>query len=240
MVGQEIDVWVLARTRVRLRVGRSYFFQSFGCLSKMPSVSVAPSVNSKALLVTSGTELSIAPKTRGATNGASASASLPPPNGDARLNGVDGHPLHAEGEPTRVAILRTLPPRLMPSFFPSCPAIEDGTLATVGLVSRSLLNTLAKPPCDAEPRSWIGKIRRIKGPLDPSADQSASQSAAPAAPRVLVPTEPGTSKAAGPSLIDRAPQDEILVAYSKEIAVPEGHMVLYGSVCGTEDWDHVK
>ncbi|KAI0083839.1 AAA-domain-containing protein [Irpex rosettiformis] len=220
VVGQQINVWVLGRTRVRLQVGNV--------------VSLDPSTGGKALLLTSGTEVSIAPKTRPKTNGSSPAAT----------NEEKSEKIEPTGKEAEVhsCTLRVLPSRVLPTSHPSCSALQDGSITAIGFVSRILLNEIANQPLYARPSSWRASIRRLPPPIDPSRDPNAP--ALPVStqpqPRVLIPHERAPSKVASTTVAEEPSQEEVLVAWSPEVAVPDGHIIFYGSVAQVENWDHVK
>ncbi|KAF7794446.1 hypothetical protein EIP86_005580 [Pleurotus ostreatoroseus] len=230
VVGQEIDVWVLGRTRVRLLV-----------------VSVEPQAKGKALLLTTSTEVSIAPKTRTAQVNGNTSAKSSLTNG--KSNGtlpdkgkakVTEAPTEDEIERRRkcTRVLRHLPARILPSFSPTCPTLEDGSVLAVGFVAKHTLNMLTDQPHDATPKTWVAQVWRLPPPADPSAPSGSQNPALPAAPKVLVPTDSNTK---GSSVTDeKKPDNEILVAWSPELPVPGGHISLHGSVASIEDWDQVR
>lgn len=225
-VGQEIDVWVLGRTRVRLKV-----------------VSVAPSTSGKALLVATGTELSIAPKTRNKMNG---------------INGTNGHFTQAQAEATTETSaraqqtidaekkqrhsrrLRVLPSRVMPAYSPTCSSLEDGSILAIAVVSKRLLVALSEIASGAEPKVWLATVKRVVGPQDPSSQEpNAPSNAPPLVPRILVPTDPKAPKTETAPLDVPAP-NQILVSWSPELDIPDGHVVVYGSVAELQDWDHAR
>ncbi|GJE90322.1 PEX-1N and AAA domain-containing protein [Phanerochaete sordida] len=222
-IGQEIDVWVLGRTRIRLRV-----------------VSLTPSTSGKALLVTSGTELSIAPKTRGMANGTSVNGSSSKSKTGANRDTAVKTQLPAEPEKKRrrAHILRTLPTRVLSPCNPSCSSLEDGSVSAIAFVSKRLLSSLSDSPSDP-PRSWRAAVTRIAGPQDPTQETNAPAASAPQVPRILMPTDPGASKATDP-VLSGAPANQILVAWAPEIAVPDGHIVVYGSVADLAEWDQAR
>ncbi|KAI0701334.1 AAA-domain-containing protein [Cytidiella melzeri] len=219
MVGQEINVWVLGRTRVRLQV-----------------VSLEPSTKGKALLLTSGTEVSIAPKTRGKANGVASAAKA------VKEEKLESTAKESEDSEKRSRVLRVLPYRTLAASQPSCPALQDGTVVAVGFVSRILLNEVAGQVLYAKPQAWRAVVQRIPPPVDPSQDSNASTAPIPAPPlsRVLVPqTKPATETASKP-MSEEPLQEEVLVLWSPEVRVPDGHIVLHGSAGAVEEWDHIK
>jgi peroxin-1 len=218
------------------------FYPILGIILIYYTVSVVPSTNSKALLVTSGTELSIAPKTRTKVNGISANGLTSTSKSSGQLNGQLDMKEHeaTEIEKKRPArILRTLPSRIMPTFNPSCSSLEDGSVAAVGFVSNRLLNTLSELPPDAEPKNWLATVRRIAGPQDPTQEPGAAAPAAPAVPRILLPTDPNKPKAEATSDREILP-NQILVSWTSELEIPDGHIVVYGSVAELVDWDQAR
>ncbi|THG97215.1 hypothetical protein EW026_g4735 [Hermanssonia centrifuga] len=230
MVGQEIDVWVLGRTRVRLRV-----------------VSVDPPSSGKALLLTTSTEVSIAPKTRSQNklSGSSSHSAVSSKKVQADAKGAADANVNAQAKDDEgrkkkdVRFLRHLPPRVMPPVSPTAAAVEDGSIFAIGFVSRVLLNALSGTPLYAEPKTWTATVRRIPPPPDPLQEDRAGAASAPAAPRILNPTDPNAPKAS--SVADEPIQrDRILVTWWPEVEVPDDHIVLHGSVGGIEEWDIVR
>ncbi len=207
-------------------------------------VSVEPQAKGKALLLTTSTEVSIAPKTRanGSTSSKSTSTNRQTngtPQGKGKAKTTESTTEEeVERRRKRTVILRNLPTRILPSFSPTCPALDDGTMLAVGFVSKSTINSLTDQPRDATPRTWVAKVWRLTPPSDPSASSGSQSALAPAIPRVLVPSDPNNK---GPSVVDeKKPSNEILVAWSPELPVPGRHISLHGSVAGIEDWDQVR
>ena len=137
-------------------------------------------------------------------------------------------------------MLRTLPPRVLPAFNPSCASLEDGSVVAVGFVSKRLLNTLSDLPEDAEPKSWLATVRRVAGPQDPMQETSAASPPAPPVPRILLPTDPNAPKTKEDAPAAEIPPNQILVAWSSELDIPSDHIVIYGSVADLIDWDLVR
>lgn len=108
-VGQEIDVWVLGRTRVRLLVGKLYPLGP-RILLTTSSVSLTPSTRSNAALLTTDSEVSIAPKMHArqkAVGGVPSSISQ-----DATANKDPAKPS------LPATVLRVLPTRIINRFSP--------------------------------------------------------------------------------------------------------------------------
>ncbi|KAF7298025.1 putative peroxisomal biogenesis AAA ATPase pex1 [Mycena chlorophos] len=159
-VGQEIDVWVLGRTRVRLRV-----------------VSLVPESKGNALLLTTNTEVSISPKLHGKK--ASTSASAPKP-----VNGI-AHPTPTPAPEPKPPIsterLRVIRPELA-----NLPFSEHSGPELLALVPPKTF-ALLYPDIDATEDAYHRVlIKRLSPPTDPLANTSSSSSSAPApAPKVL-------------------------------------------------------
>ena len=200
-------------------------------------VSLDPSNNGKALLLTSGTEVSIAPKTRSKPNGVGTKTAKDVKSEKMEPGGKDTEALHR-----RSHTLRVLPPYILSSFRPSCSALQDGSITAIGLVSRVLMNQVAEQPLYARPRPWRATVQRIPSPVNPTQDSTAPAPPVPtpSRPRVLVPHEKTTSQAAPSVVTDEPPQEEVLIAWSPEVSVPDGHVIFHGSVSPVEHWDHVK
>ncbi|OCH84801.1 AAA-domain-containing protein [Obba rivulosa] len=228
-VGQEIDVWVLGRTRVRLQV-----------------VSFEPSTKGKAALLTTNTEVTIAPKVR---SKAGSRASIPLANGVAssgkagKVNGTQESIASTKSEAPmpekmkrRSKILRVLPARLLSSEIP-----DAGSETITAFVSRTTLCALSKQnPASTSLRSCTVLVQRIRSPSDPTAEQpSSAQSmdAAPA-PRVLIPN--GEQKDASETSENAVSKNEVSLIWSPEVQIPDGHIVLQVVVDGVEDWDIVR
>jgi peroxin-1 len=232
MVGQEINVWVLGRTRVRLQIGRFCRIVGSQLRTKASTVSLDPSTRGNALLLTSGTEVSIAPKLRKDKSRVSASPA-------AITEKVEGKTQDKETR-RRSRVLRVLPSRTLGSLQPSCSALQDESIAAVGFVSRVLLNEVAEKLLYARPQAWRATVKRLPPPADPSQESNASSAptSTPALPRVLVPQEKTAPKNI-PGVVSNDGPPEILLVWSPDVTVPDGHIVFYGSTAGVEEWDHV-
>ncbi|TBU28822.1 AAA-domain-containing protein [Dichomitus squalens] len=214
VVGQEIDVWVLGRTRVRLNV-----------------VSLEPSTG-KPLLLTSNTEVSIAPKLRSKQNAASEAKggtgkALGVPHGSGQAS-----PPEKSRAPRQARTLRLLPHRL----FPNAPSSHPDT--GFAYVSYKTLLSLYPQGVPSQLQGWRATSRRVAPPAGPDREAApASPAPAPQA-RVLVPNgEASSSK--GPKLIDES-KNEVVVVWSPDVPVPDGHVVLYPVLDHAEDWDMIR
>nr|GAT57894.1 likely peroxisomal biogenesis AAA ATPase pex1 [Mycena chlorophos] len=158
-VGQEIDVWVLGRTRVRLRV-----------------VSLVPESKGNALLLTTNTEVSISPKLHGKK--ASTSAPAPKP-----VNGI-AHPTPTPASdpkpPISTGRLRVIRPELA-----NLPFSEYSGPELLALVPPETF-TLLHPDVDATEDTYHRVlVKRLSPPTDPVANTSSSSGAPAPAPKVL-------------------------------------------------------
>ncbi|KAH9840780.1 AAA-domain-containing protein [Rhodofomes roseus] len=234
-IGQEIDIWVLGRTRVRLRV-----------------VSLEPSTAGKALLLTTSTEVSIAPKLHSRQNGSAG----PAVNGktkqkkhrgaNGKVNGVStpaedlsGSIPNGEAAKLPVRVMRVLPHRLVPSSPTTSHRLPDADVV-IAYVSRAALTSLAEASGSASnPSPWRARVRRLPPPSDPSQEQNSGGPASPPAPRVLVPNGEA-SAAKAPSQPPEKARDEVVLVWSPEVPVPEGHVVISGQIENVEDWDMVR
>ncbi|KAJ7125012.1 P-loop containing nucleoside triphosphate hydrolase protein [Mycena epipterygia] len=206
--GQEIDVWVLGRTRVRLRV-----------------VAIEPESKGNALLLTTNTEVSIAPKLHSKTLSRLANGSSHGPNG-------------AIGQPTNIApkdapistpaiapqVLRVIPPHILGLSFPEHTGPE-----ALAYVSPAIF-LLLHPGSSAEDAVYHRTLmKRLAPPVDPSAPPTVDPT--PPATRIL---KAGNSDA-GPSN-----SGEVEQLYVRGVeGVPESHVAFF-SVQGIDEWDLVR
>ncbi|KAH7908843.1 P-loop containing nucleoside triphosphate hydrolase protein [Hygrophoropsis aurantiaca] len=219
-IGQEINVWVLGRTRVRLKV-----------------VSLDPQSKTDALLLTTDTEVSIAPKTRrggnigSAQTAASARDSTPNTNKDPQASSApeNKHPLH---------ILRVLPSRLLPSIPPvSSPKTE--LIVYVAPRTLSLLTNSDYPlPTDVEDSFFRASYRYLNSPADPT---EASKPTAPepeVQPKVL--TAGGKSNKEDQEDKDEKASTSDTLWIGASSAVLESHVLFTREVPGIGDWDLIN
>ncbi|RDX44678.1 AAA-domain-containing protein [Lentinus brumalis] len=220
VVGQEIDVWVLGRTRVRLNV-----------------VSLQPSTG-KALLLTNSTEVSIAPKVRAKTKQSKGLVNSKGTKTTGAMNGssAEDTPALEKAKASKHAkTLRLLPQRFLRDL-PSATASTSGeTLAFVSF--RTLLSVYPQASSTQQLRGWRAVVRRLAPPVSPGKDEASTSPLAQATPRVLVPNGESSSK---PAAGTTPAKDEVLVMWSPDIPVPDGHVALQQPCEGAEDWDLVR
>ncbi|KAH9048455.1 AAA-domain-containing protein [Lactarius hengduanensis] len=192
---QEVDVWVLGRTRIRLRV-----------LSFEPS-------SAKAVLLANDTELSVAPKTRHQQN----SERNHSVKSETPVTGLDSATKSSVSKgPSHSVLLRVLPASGFSYLLPSPP-----DLASVGYVSEQMLGVYRLDgllPSDPK-TSLVGDVKRLSPPTDPT-DSNPPPPDIPAVAKVLnpsetkradvtkVPTEDGKVKLVG---IDSVPEGQIII-----------------------------
>lgn len=200
-VGQEMDVWVLGRTRVRLTVA-----------------SLDPTNKGKALLLTTNTEVSIAPKlhsrqqlkpekpsTKSTTDDPKGKIQSPPPS-------VQPH------------CLRVIPSSILTRPF----AVYTGS-ELLGFVSPATFAKLTRSSNSVENDTHVkAHAKRLPPPTDPSFSATSNATPDPV-PRVLKPgekksitVEPGT------------------IYLGQSEGVPNGHIVLPTTVDDIEEWDLVS
>ncbi|CDO70672.1 hypothetical protein BN946_scf184761.g10 [Trametes cinnabarina] len=220
VVGQEIDVWVLGRTRVRLNV-----------------VSLEPPTG-KALLLTTSTEVSIAPKVRSKSKPTKAAPKSSSKTATA-VNGVNGHSASAVAKeaarPSRT--LRLLPKRVLENSRQDVLNGSDAPLAYVSFKTLASLN--AWPSVSSPPRAWRASVRRAAPPASPDQEPRGASAVSQPVARVLKPNgEASSSKVA--SVESDATQNEVIVLWSPDVPVPDGHVALSEGCENAEDWDLVR
>ncbi|KAL1750927.1 P-loop containing nucleoside triphosphate hydrolase protein [Schizophyllum commune] len=201
-VGQEIDVWVLGRTRVRLLVG-----------------SLDVSSKSNAALLTTDTEISIAPKPhRRGAHGTKNRVPAEPSSSD--------EPVKPQAHP-KSTLLRVLPSRL------STPTPKYAGPELLGYASKS---TIRKLEGGSElPAGFLRKarVKRLTPPVDPLAGPSTANEAVPA-PRIL-----STGKEAVTE--EKKIEDDAEVVYVGILdGIPDRSIVLPVLAHGIEEWDMIR
>ncbi|PPQ77199.1 hypothetical protein CVT25_011045 [Psilocybe cyanescens] len=204
-IGQEIDVWVLGRTRVRLRV-----------------TSLDPS-RGNALLLTTNTEVSIAPKLHRKKDIVTTNPSLKENGTLSTIHSInDDSKMPTTPVDTDYEVLRVLPFRLVQST--TFPEISGPEL--LALVSPKTLAQLK--PVHATNTFYHGVFTKLIAPSDLSASSSPSTPPSKPAARVLNPgthEEPHVEKEATSSIGD------LFIGISEQI--PCGHIAYYALPEGT-------
>lgn len=236
-IGQEVDVWVLGRTRVRLNVGACRFRLCAPCSSHSLLVSSDPS-SGKALLLTTSTEVSIAPKLRAKQKSVRAQP-------DAK--GLTKASTSASGESSRSAApqkaktsypartLRLLPQRHLGRYPTPLPTSSGQSLGFVSY--RTLLSLYPDRFPGQKLHGWQVTVRRVSPPVNPDKETSTHTPSIAPTPRVLVPNgDPSSSKGKTPE----PTKDELTAVWSPDVPVPDGHIALAGGCDNAEDWDLVR
>ncbi|KAL1660364.1 P-loop containing nucleoside triphosphate hydrolase protein [Schizophyllum commune] len=208
-VGQEIDVWVLGRTRVRLLVG---------------SLDVSSKTN--AALLTTDTEISIAPKPhRRGAQATKGRAHTEPSSSDA--------PSTPQARP-KSTVLRVLPSHL------SAPTPEYAGPELLGYVSKSTFRKLDMGSGSSAAASELpagtykkARVKRLSAPVDPLAGPSASSEVAPA-PRILSAGKDAVAE-------EKKSEDDAETVYVGVLdGIPDRSIILPVLTHDIEEWDMVK
>ncbi|KAI9462642.1 AAA-domain-containing protein [Russula earlei] len=206
---QEVDVWILGRTRIRLRV-----------LSFEPS-------SAKAVLLANDTELSVAPKTRrqqksekeSLVNGQNA---VTMPNSETKG--------HTSGKNPYIVFLRVLPASLFSHHLPSPSDFVSLVYVSEKMLSAARLDNLLP----SDPHTFLsGHVKRLDPPTDPAGASNPPRSDTPAVAKVLNPSEATKGEDVKEELSSKAGHVSVIGLEG----VPEGQMIVVGGVDGVEDWD---
>lgn len=200
-------------------------------------VSLEPSTG-KALLLTTSTEVSISPKLRAKTK-----TSKSGPDGKSiskpSANGAAPHNVPAPEKPKTprpAKTFRLLPQRLAGNGTP-LESHPDETLAFVSYNTLLSLYRQASPP--QQLKGWRATVRRLAPPANPDKEGSPSSPTLQPATRVLIPNGDASSSPKATDGVDKS-MSELLVVYSPDVPVPDGHVVMQPSCDNAEDWDLVR
>ena len=214
-------------------------------------MSLEPSTSGKALLLTTNTEVSIAPKLHARQNGSVSTTT----NGKAKKKRARGANSVGDGTATPLTeasssasaeesaklsnrVLRVLPQGLVPNVSRYSTSSETGTVPAY--VSRATLAAQdGETGSTSNPRPWRARIRRLPPPADPSQEQASGALASSPAPRVLVPNGDISKNPSSQKPAEKV-SDGVILVWSPEVVVPEGHIVLSGQTEDVEDWDMVR
>ena len=129
--------------------------------------------------------------------------------------------------------VRTL--RLLPKRYISTLSVADNPEVPLAFVSYRILLSLYPDGVNGQKlHGWKALVRRVAPPANPDKEGSSTPSATSIAPKVLVPG--GDTKQEPTS----KPSNEVLVMWSPEVPVPDGHVTLVSGCDNAEDWDLVK
>jgi peroxin-1 len=216
---------------VCLRVGKSFAHHPNLSIYFSLQVSLDPSDKGKALLLTTSTELAIAPKSRLQTSNTPKNA-LPPPTQNQTAQSSSVPPPHPQSK-SNVQVLRALPFRFFPSL--SFVASSDESLAYVSRFTFSELTGRSAPKFSEQESSRFKsqahktEIRRLLPPSDPNGPSPTPGPPNPAVPKVL---NAQTKE-------DDKPKDTRKALLIPSSQIPDKHIVFANSVDGAEDFDLV-
>ncbi|KAF8813732.1 AAA-domain-containing protein [Phlegmacium glaucopus] len=208
-VGQEIDIWVLGRTRVRLRV-----------------TGLDPPSKKNALLLSTNTEVSIAPKLHSNKQISSPKRSLA--NGHAPTVGVSTESTIPPND--RSCIFRVLPARLLPAIrFPDYS--ESDSLAFVSHVTFTQLHASKFTSADS---FYCGQFRPLRSPADPTAPPPPRPNPDPMLARLA---SSGSHASSGGSYAS-SKSGKVWIGVSE--GLPAGHIVFSVLPEGVDEWALVR
>ncbi|KAG8864832.1 Peroxisome biosynthesis protein pex1 [Tulasnella sp. 330] len=238
-VGQEVDVWVLGRTRIRFRVGA--YRSSFRTLIN-PDIIVAVSYepSGPAVLLSTDTEVIIAPKTR-ATQTTDVREGKTKKAITKSITDTTSEAIREQKARSakNTVTLRVLPSNLLPYQSPSAGELDSHTIVLISLTTfQALTNAKLNDLHDYSER--FVRVKRLKPPSASKGETKESQgSSAPPTSKVLHGTK--SSKPDDVKTVLKSPPSCLLVCDTR---LPEGNCTLYpgalGSIDGAEDWDLVS
>jgi peroxin-1 len=222
-----VDVWVLGRTRIRLRVRTWLLIFFHPRNAKDISVSFEPS-SAKAVFLTNDTELSVAPKTRRQWNSEKHIV-----NGENPIMKSDPAMTSPTARtPSYTVLLRVLPTSMFLDHLPSL--LDSGSVIFVSQRMLSVARLEGLLPSDPK-TSLIADVKRLDPPTDPAGAANPSPSDAAPIAKVLNPSEATKREDV---------QEELSKAGHVRVVgmdgVLEGRMIIFGGVDGVEDWDVVR
>ncbi|KAJ3994136.1 P-loop containing nucleoside triphosphate hydrolase protein [Lentinula boryana] len=197
-VGQEIDVWVLGRTRVRLKIGTA--------------VSLDPQSKNNVLLLSTNTEVSISPKLH------------PNRRAHAKKTTVDGGSASSENAVPKpilkqpFQILRVLPAHILPK-----PLISHSGSEVMGYVSASTLVRIIPASRDMAKQRICHKasVKRLEPPVHPEISTTQALETAPE-PKVLNPGEKNQQSEESSESIYIGEMDELINGHIVFPSLPAG------------------
>ncbi|EAU91532.2 peroxisome biogenesis factor 1 [Coprinopsis cinerea okayama7 len=212
-IGQEINVWVLGRTRVRLTV-----------------TGLEPQNKGNALLLTTNTEVSIAPKLH-----KSQSPAKKPVKPDGKPTPPQEKQSASESSskqlPAATAVLRVLPSNLCPGLDFS----ETKDSEIMAYVSRKSFPQEAWPSKgrDAEGTLYGVQMKRLTPPVDPSSSKQLEPETQPKSISIGAGAKTDTNE-------DKftTPSNQIFIGHDDDL--PISHIVFSVLPEGVEEWDLVR
>ncbi|ESK93670.1 likely peroxisomal biogenesis aaa atpase pex1 [Moniliophthora roreri MCA 2997] len=208
-INQEIDVWVLGRTRVRLKV-----------------VSLDPQTKDNALLLSTNTEVSIAPK---------AHKRQPRKSLSSQMAVSETKPQQLASHPNLRA--RSIALRVLPSRLSIIARVAYDGPEVLAFVSPNTFSKLYPGKVNGSDSKTFYRIifNRLRPPTDPMNDSMNENTESEPATKIL---NPGEQKS--PSRTPSA-ADELTTVYLRPTtAILNGHIVFATLPGGVEDWDLVR
>jgi peroxin-1 len=204
-------------------------------------VSLEPQSKGNALLLTTNTEVSIAPELR-STSGPGSSAVISTDTAStSTTNGTTTIQTPISKLPPK--ILRVIPARVLPPLTPS-PAsyTRSETLTYVSKRTYSqLTNTYPIPEEDESNRQFYkASFRRLKPPVDPADTSGANKSTIPSPPAPRVLNAGGSTGNESKPVDAAAPKKvhELFVGWTE--GVPESHIVFPSMIEGVDELDLIR
>lgn len=204
-------------------------------------VSVDPSTKGTAVLLTTNTEVSIAPKLHKQIDGTARSQV----SKDTKTSATLSQPSSAPSKTTQGSsrITRVLPKRLLPHDAISKIDSYSGDLRTayISWVTFVRLRTgrppnslVPDPSSDDNSTLYAHIVKRLQPPVDPSSNPSTS-SAAPSPPLPTVLTAGGSQEKDKTSHDQAKQESEVYISWLSEI--PDDHIVFRNLEDDIEEWD---
>lgn len=218
-------------------------FHTFYVLSSK-TVSVDPSAKGTAALLTTNTEVSIAPKLhKQADGGARSQVSK-----DTKTSATSSQPSSAPSKTIQGSsrITRVLPKRLLPqdaiskidSYPSDLRAAYVSWTTFVRLQTRRPPNSLVPDPSsDDNGTLYAYMVKRLQPPVDPSSNPSTS-SAAPSPPPSTVLTAGGSQEKDKTSPEQARRESEVYISWLNEI--PDDHIVFRNLAEDIKEWDLIR
>ncbi|KAF9453962.1 AAA-domain-containing protein [Macrolepiota fuliginosa MF-IS2] len=218
-VRQEIDVWVMGRTRVRLRV-----------------VSIDPPAKNDALLLTTNTEVSIAPKLHKNQQRAPSKSAPDTTTKPADEAGSSNAMSKSPTKPGKIELLRVLPSRFVK--IPSTDSVSE----LVAFVSPATFNALFEPESRRDDESNVCfqvQFKRLPGPVDPTSNTDSTPPNQVSTARVLKAGSADKEKNNDQVNAQGVPgTGEVYIGCSPNII--DQHIVFAALTNGIEEWDTVR
>ncbi len=137
--------------------------------------------------------------------------------------------------PRQARTLRLLSQR----FLGDTPLPSNDSDDSLAYVSYKTLLSLYPQGAPSQPHCWRATVRRMAPPPNPDKEATPASPLMHPSARILVPSGEGSSLK-GPQPVIETKKNEIVVIWSPEVPVPDGHVVLHPVVDNAEDWDLMR